>query len=190
MLMIPFRYSLVVLALTAFGIALGGCERPPLLDPSPVLEGPYRLDTGDKLRVVVYEQPGLTNIYDVDQSGYIALPLIGDVTARGKTADEISSNIRSQLAASYLRDPDVTVEVAAYRPFFALGEVGNPGQYAYVPGMTAETAIAVAGGFSDRANKRVVRISRNLDGKLYEGRLAVTEPIRPGDTIYVFEALF
>jgi len=84
----------------------------------------------------------------------------------------------------------VTVEVAAYRPFFVLGEVGTPGQYPYVPGITAETAVAVAGGFTDRANKRVVRVSRTIGGKLYESRIPVIEPIRPGDTIYVPESLF
>lgn len=185
--MIPFRIPLILLAL--FGL-LAGCERPPLPFPTPTIEGPYRLDTGDKLRVVVYEQPGLTNIYEVNQLGTITVPLIGEVQARGATVDEISARVRSKLAASYLRNPDVTAEVATYRPFFALGEVGNPGQYTYVPGMTAETAIAAAGGFTDRANKRVVRISRSLGGKLHEGRIAVTEPIRPGDTIYVSEALF
>jgi polysaccharide export outer membrane protein len=116
--------------------------------------------------------------------------LIGEVAVAGKTTDEIAGQIRAGLAASYLRDPDVSVEVANYRPYFVLGEVGNPGQYSYVPGMTAETAIAVAGGFSDRANTRVVRISRTMDGVLHEGRIAVTQPIRPGDTIYVSERLF
>jgi polysaccharide biosynthesis/export protein len=189
--MILPRLTSLVLVLAGALLGAAGCgERPPLAQPSPTLEGPYRLDTGDKLRIVVYEQPGLTNIYEIDQSGAISVPLIGDVPARGGTADEVSARVRSKLAASYLRDPDVTVEVAEYRPFFALGEVGNPGRYAYVPGMTAETAIAVAGGFTDRANKRVVRVSRTLDGELYEGRIAVTEAIRPGDTIYVSEALF
>ena len=102
----------------------------------------------------------------------------------------MSGRIAARLAENYLRDPDVTVEVATYRSFFVLGEVGNPGQFDYVPGMTAETAIAVAGGFTDRANERVVRVSRTIHGKLIEGRIAVTEPIRPGDTIYVSERLF
>jgi polysaccharide export outer membrane protein len=118
------------------------------------------------------------------------MPLIGNVPARGGTTDEVAARVASKLATSYLRDPDVSVEVATYRPFFALGEVGNPGQYTYVPGMTAETAIAVAGGFTDRANMRVVRVSRTIGGKLHEGKIAVTEPIRPGDTIYVSERLF
>jgi polysaccharide biosynthesis/export protein len=187
--MIRLRLAALSVAALAFGLA--GCgERPPLSHPAPNVEGPYRLDTGDELRIVVYEQPALTNLYEVDQAGSIAVPLVGDVPARNSTTDELSARIAASLATNYLRDPDVTVEVATYRPFFALGEVGNPGQYTYVPGMTAETAIAVAGGFTDRANEYVVRVSRTINGTLYEGRIAVTEPIRPGDTIYVSERLF
>lgn len=183
----PFAAFLLAIAAGAF---LAGCERPPLDYPAPGLEGPYRLDSGDELRVVVYDQPSLTNLYEVDQSGQVSLPLIGDVAARGRSTDELAGSIAARYATAYLRDPNVTVEVAAYRPFFALGEVRLPGQYTYVPGMTAETAIAKAGGYTDRANERVVRISRTLNGTLYEGRIAVTEPIRPGDTIYVPESLF
>ena len=172
-------------------LGLAACgERPPLSQPVPNIKGPYQLDTGDRIRVVVYDEPTLTNLYEVDQAGDIAMPLIGTVPARDASTDELSARITSQLAADYLRDPDVTVEVATYRPFFVLGEVGNPGQFVYVPGITAETAIAVAGGFTDRANERVVRISRRINGKLIEGRIEVTEPIRPGDTIYVSERLF
>jgi polysaccharide biosynthesis/export protein len=189
--MILYRRLVLCLIAALAGASLAGCgERPPLPRPSATLEGPYRLDTGDELRIVVFEQASLTNIYEVDQSGHIAMPLIGNVPARGGTTDEVAARVASKLATSYLRDPDVSVEVATYRPFFALGEVGNPGQYTYVPGMTAETAIAVAGGFTDRANMRVVRVSRTIGGKLHEGRIAVTEPIRPGDTIYVSERLF
>lgn len=185
--------SRIAAFLTAAGLALGlsACgERPPLDQPVPNVEGPYRLDTGDRLRIVVYDQPALTNLYEVDQAGSVAMPLIGEVEARGNTPDELASRITARLATNYLRDPDVTVEVATYRPFFVLGEVGDPGQYTYVPGMTAETAIAVAGGFTERANETVVRISRTINGKLHEGRIAVTDPIRPGDTIYVSERLF
>ena len=97
------------------------------------------------------------------------MPLIGDVAARDATTDELAQRIEARLASAYLRDPNVTVEVNAYRPFFVLGEVDTPGQYAYVPGITAETAVAMAGGFSDRANKRTVRVSRTENGKLLRG---------------------
>jgi len=170
---------------------LAACaDRPPLLEPTPTLIEPYRLGAGDQLRIVVYDQPSLTNLYDVDQSGDVAFPLIGDIHARDATAEELARRIESRLAMGFLREPDVTVEVAVYRPFFVLGEVGTPGQYPYVPGITAETAIAVAGGFGERANKRQVRISRTIGRNRHEARVPVTELIRPGDTIYVPESLF
>ena len=188
--MIRLRISALTIA-AALAAGLGACtDRPPLAKPIPAFPGPYRLDAGDQLRIVVYDQPSLTNLYEIDQSGEVAFPLIGDVDARNATSDELANRIEARLATAYLREPDVTVEVAAYRPFFVLGEVGSPGQYAYVPGITAETAIAVAGGFSERANKRVVRVSRTVNGKLYESRITVTDLIRPGDTVYVPESLF
>jgi polysaccharide export outer membrane protein len=182
---------LVPILLIAALAALAGCtERPPLAGPTVQPSGPYRLDTGDQLRIVVYDQPSLTNIYEVDATGAVAMPLIGNVAARNATAAELAGRIEGRLSAAYLREPDVTVEVATYRPFFVLGEVASAGQYSYVPGITAETAIAVAGGFTDRANKRVVRVTRSADGRLYEAFVPVTDPIRPGDTIYVVESLF
>jgi polysaccharide export outer membrane protein len=182
-----------ILSLMLLGLAslTAGCtDRPPLAEPASVGSGPYTLGTGDELRIVVYDQPSLTNLYEINASGRISMPLIGDVSAGGVTADDLASRIEAKLASGYLKEPNVTVEVATYRPFFVLGEVGNPGQYTYVPGLTAEMAIAVAGGFTDRANKRVVRVSRKINGKLYESRMPVVEPIRSGDTIYVQESLF
>ncbi len=183
----------ILAAMTAIAIAAGlsACtDRPPLVQPVPALTGPYRLDAGDQLRIVVYDQPSLTNLYEVAQSGEVAFPLIGDVAARDATADELAGRIEARLATAYLREPDVSVEVAAYRPFFVLGEVGNPGQFPYVPGMNVETAIAAAGGFTERANKRVARVTRTIDGALHEARISVTDPIRAGDTIYVPESMF
>lgn len=182
---------LAALLLACVASAVAGCtDRAPLTGPTVVGSGPYHFGAGDRLRIVVYDQPSLTNIYEVDQSGQVSFPLIGDVDASGATADQLATRLEARLAHGFLRDPNVTVEVATYRPFFVLGEVGTPGQFPYVPGITAETAIAVAGGFTDRANRRVVRISRTVDGKLYEAKVPVIEPIRPGDTIYVPESLF
>ena len=188
--MIRLRF-LALLLLAGLAASLAACsDRAPLVEPATVGSGPYLLGPGDRLRIVVYDQPSLTNIYEVDQTGDISFPLIGDVAVSDSTVDELAHRIEGRLATSYLRDPNVTVEVATYRPFFVLGEVNNPGQYPYVPGITAETAVAVAGGFTDRANKRVVRLSRTIKGKLYESRIQVIEPIRPGDTVYVRESLF
>lgn len=184
------RLHFLMFILPAF-LSFAGCtDRQPLDEPAFVGSGPYLLDTGDRLRIVVYDQPSLTNLYEVDQSGAVSVPLIGDVQARDQTAEQLASRIEAKLASSYLREPNVTVEVATYRPFFVLGEVGTPGQFPYVPGMTAEMAIATAGGFTDRANKRFVRLSHRANGKLYESKVSVVTPIRPGDTVYVPESLF
>lgn len=186
MAILRFLSLLVALSL------IGGCsgDRDKLVSGAPTLDGPYRLDSADQIRIVVFDQAELTNIYRVDQAGYVSLPLIGLVPARSSTIVELQARIRSRLASTVLRNPDVTVEVVQYRPFFVLGEVNNAGQYVYVPNMTVESAIAVAGGYTARAKKRWARLSRTLDGAVFEGKVAITEPIRPGDTIYVHERLF
>ena len=151
---------------------------------------PYRLDSGDRLRISVFEQTGLTNSYTVDQAGYIAFPLIGQVAARGQTMPQLEAAIASRLKQGYLRDPDVTIEVDRYRPVFVMGEVGRPGQYSYVPGMTAQNAIAIAGGFSSRGNQRDVDVTRKINGQVLTGRTNISAPVLAGDTIYVRERLF
>ena len=150
----------------------------------------YQLDSGDKLRVVVFGQDGITNSYMVDAGGNISLPLIGTVPARGYTPQQLSRMIAERLKQGYVRDPSVSVDVEAYRPFFILGEVTNPGQYPYVPNMTAETAIAIAGGFAPRAQKGKVEISRNIPGQQFKGDVPTSFALRPGDTIVVKERWF
>lgn len=154
------------------------------------LTQPYTLDAGDRLRITVFGEADLTNTYSVDKAGYIAFPLIGSVAARGLTAQELEGSIAAKLRAGYLRNPDVSVEIDRYRPFFIMGEVGQAGQYAYVPGMTVQNAIAVAGGFSPRALQENADITRQVNGAVTSGRVPLSDPILPGDTIYVRERLF
>lgn len=153
-------------------------------------EPPYTLDSGDKLRVMVYGQDGLTNTYAVDTAGRITMPLIGAVSARGKTTAELSRAIAAKLRDGYLREPHVAVEVESYRPFFILGEVTFPGQYPFVAHMTAETAVAIAGGFTPRAYRREVEVTRPTA----QGPLKLKGPmmiqVRPGDTVVVSERWF
>lgn len=151
---------------------------------------PYRLDSGDRLRITVFEQPGLTGTFAIDQAGYIAYPLVGAVAARGRALHELESAIAASLRQGYLRDPDVTIEIDRYRSFFIMGEVGQAGQYSYVAGMTVQNAIAIAGGFSARANQRNVDITRKINGEIMTGRVPISDPILAGDTIYVRERLF
>lgn len=162
----------------------------PAAYAAPPQQAPYTLDSGDRLRVVVFGQDGLTNSYVVDVSGDIAMPLIGSVAARGLTTDQLSSRIAGLLRQGYVRDPHVAVEVEAYRPFFILGEVAQPGQYPYVANMTVETAVAIAGGFTPRGYKREVVISRNYGNQAYRFKTPITAQIQPGDTIQVEERWF
>ena len=126
--------------------------------------GPYTLDAGDRLRIVVFGQDGLTNSYVVGAGGYIDMPLIGSVAARGMTPDQLAGRISEKLRDGFIREPHVAVEIESYRPFFILGEVTQPGQYPYVANMTAETAVAIAGGFSPRALRKTVDPEPQLHG--------------------------
>ena len=150
----------------------------------------YTLDSGDKLRVVVFGQDGITNSYVVGADGNVNLPLVGSVPARGFTTAQLSQMISERLKLGYVREPHVSVEVETYRPFFILGEVTTPGQYAYVANMTAETAVAIAGGFSPRADKRKIELTRNAPGQSFKGDVPLNYPIRPGDTVVVKERWF
>jgi polysaccharide biosynthesis/export protein len=171
---------------------LAGCTSYHPAPPAfhEVLNQPYRLGPGDRVRVTVFEQEGLTNTYSIDQSGYIAFPLIGPVPARGQTPQKLEAAIATKLRQGYLRNPDVSIEVERYRPVFVMGEVGAAGQYSYVPGLTAQKAIAIAGGFSPRANQTDVDVTRDINGKVMTGRVLTSDPLLPGDTIYVRERLF
>ena len=150
----------------------------------------YTLDSGDRLRIVVFGQDGLTNSYVVDASGHIAMPLIGSVMARGLTTDQLAHAIADKLRDGYIREPHVAVEIEAYRPFFILGEVTQPGQYPYVANMTAETAVAIAGGFGPRAFRKTVILIRNYNGQQIRIAVPLSYPLRPGDTINVQERWF
>lgn len=151
---------------------------------------PYTLDAGDKLRIVVFGQDGLTSSYLIDAGGNVTLPLIGSVPARGMTPQQLAQAIANRLKQGYVRDPKVTAEVEVYRPFFILGEVTTPGQYAFSPNMTAQTAIAIAGGFGPRASKSTVKVTRNLPGQQFSGDVPLTFALKPGDTVVVKERWF
>jgi polysaccharide biosynthesis/export protein len=180
----------VCLALAA-ALAFSGCA-PRIVAPEFAVEGtaPYQLASGDKLRVIVFGQDNLSNIYAVDGSGRISMPLIGIVDAQGRTTQQLERAIEAKLRAGYLREPKVSVEVDAYRPFFVLGEVTNSGQFPFVNGMTVQTAVAIAGGFTPRGQRNYAEITRLMDGQLVTGTVPITYPVRPGDTIVIKERWF
>jgi polysaccharide export outer membrane protein len=187
-------------------LALAGCvhragpvatsQPPNSLDamahaaPAMVYDPNYRLDSGDRLRVLVYGQEGLTNTYAIDAGGVVTLPLIGAVPARGQTPAELAALIAARLRNGYIREPSVAVEIESYRPFFILGEVAAPGQYPYVPNMSAESAVAIAGGFSPRAKRDRVILTRGNAGGMVRAAVPLGTPLNPGDTVLVGERWF
>jgi polysaccharide export outer membrane protein len=131
-----------------------------------------------------------TNTYAIDAGGGITLPLIGRVTARGMTPAGLADSITARLRKGYIREPSVAVEIESYRPFFILGEVAAPGQYPYVPNMSVEAAVAIAGGFSPRARRDQVMLTHPVHGGLYRATVPLGTPLSPGDTITVGERWF
>jgi polysaccharide export outer membrane protein len=164
----------------------------PVVVPAEAFAGepPYLLDTGDRLRIVVFGQDGLSNSYAVDASGAITMPLIKAVQARGLTTQQLARAITEKLRGGFVREPHVAIEVEVYRPFFILGEVTTPGQYAYVPHMTVESAVAVAGGFTPRAYRWDIQIDRPYAGGIMRSKVPLITRVRPGDTIVVKERWF
>jgi polysaccharide biosynthesis/export protein len=150
----------------------------------------YHLDAGDRLRVVVYGQEGLTNTYAVSAGGSITMPLIGSVPARGRTTAGLAAEISAKLRRGFIREPSVAVEIEAYRPFFILGEVAAPGQYPYVPNMTVESAVAIAGGYSPRARRDSVTVTHTDASGTERFVVPPGSPISPGDTVLVSERWF
>lgn len=192
--MVMNRRALVLALGTS--LALGGCLRPEFrtseLDATGTgsISARYTLAAGDRLRVIVFGQDNLSNIYTVDGAGKIAMPLIGAVQVGGQTTGQAARAIEGKLASGFVREPHVTVEMDAYRPFYILGEVTTSGQYAYVNGMTVETAVAIAAGFNPRAARDYAVLTRNTPSGLVSGIVPMTYPVRPGDTIVVKERFF
>jgi polysaccharide biosynthesis/export protein len=169
-------------------LPIGAGSAPPGVPVIP--NKTYPLDSGDKVRVIVFGQDNLSRIYSVDGSGRVAMPLIGAVRARGLTTFELAGEIAADLRKKYVKDPKVSVEVETYRPFFILGEVRKPGQYPYVSAMTVEAAVAIAEGYTERAKQRFVRLTRRFGGVMSTVMVPTDYPVQPGDTIYVRERFF
>ena len=154
-------------------------------------EAEYVLGTGDELRVIVFGETDLSGAFEIDGSGKISIPLLGEVEAAGLTTRALERSIESDLVRrEYLKDPRVSAEVTNYRPYYILGEVSQPGEYPYADGLTVMNAVATAAGFTYRADTRRVLIRRVGDNEEREVRLSADTPVLPGDTIRVPERWF
>jgi polysaccharide biosynthesis/export protein len=180
----PYAGSSNLMAPAPIPVAYAATAMPARYDAA------YQLDAGDKLRVVVYGQEGLTNTYAIDAGGSITMPLIGAVPARGRTPAGLAAEIGARLRNGYIRDPSVAVEIDSYRPFFILGEVAAPGQYPYVPNMSVESAVAIAGGFTSRARRDRVTLTHNDGAGSSRFVVPLGTPLGPGDTVQVGERWF
>jgi protein involved in polysaccharide export with SLBB domain len=165
--------------------AVAQAEEPPLRPSSANVEDSYQLGTGDKVRVIVFGEEDLSGEFQIDGNGRISLPLIGEVQASGQTGAGLEQDIAGRLADGYLQNPRVSVEITVYRPFYVIGEINKPGEYAYVNGMSALNAIALAGGFTQKADEDVLYIRRN--GSTREEKVPADQMTRilPGDVVRV-----
>jgi protein involved in polysaccharide export with SLBB domain len=187
----------VVAALALLASLLTACDGPHgLLGEVPARAAMAQADTyllspGDKVKVTVFNEPDLTGEFQVDQSGNIAFPLIGTIAAAGMPVSEFQSQLLRRLRNGYVRNARVSIEIASYRPFNVFGEVRNAGQYPYRPGLTVQDAIAMAGGFTYRANSRTAYVRRSNANTEMSVRLdGPRVSILPGDDVRVPERYF
>ena len=194
------RQALRFLAVTGPALAgLAACTSTPEIAPVPVdpvtgqpvklEEQPYRLGPNDKVKITVFRHEDLSGEFTIDGNGYLSMPLIGEVKAAGLTARELEEELERRYADGYLVDPKVSVEILSYRPFTILGEVNEPGQYPYEPGMTVLNAVAKAGGFTFRAKQNGILLQRG-GASARPVVVPANTPIQPGDIITVPERFF
>ena len=153
-------------------------------------QGEYRLGSGDIVRVTVFGHEDLSGEFEVGASGGIPIPLVGEVAAAGLTVQELQGAITQALQPDYLKNPRVGVDVLNYRPFYIIGEVKTPGSYPYVSGMRVVNAVALAGGFTYRADEDDILITRADDPSGAKTPADPNSVVLPGDVIEVPERFF
>lgn len=154
------------------------------------VDSDYRLGVADKVRIIVFDEPSLSGEFLVNANGSLSMPLIGDVPVAGFTASAVTESIRKRLADGFLKDPQVSIDVLTFRPFYILGEVNKPGEYPYSSGLTVFNAVATAQGFTYRANKKRVLVKHAGATEETKEKLTPDLQVRPGDTIRIQERLF
>lgn len=178
--------------------ALGACSSMPrAVEPDRAqlaalsnAKVPLQLAAGDKIRVTVFGEEKLSGDYDIDAAGFVSLPLAGTMKAAGLTKSQLEGAIARKFQGAFLKDPKITVDIAAYRPFYILGEVEKPGEYQYKSGLNVLSATALAGGPTYRASKSDLLIQKGGVGPFIRVPLSPTIPVLPGDLIRVPERYF
>ena len=152
--------------------------------------GEYLLGAGDRVEIAVYNEPDLQVNVKIGKSGFISFPFLDDVQVIGLSTEEVEEKIRSGLLGDYLVDPQVSVSISAYRPFFIHGQVMRPGGYPYQDGLRLDKAIALAGGLSNRASASDWKVTRIVDGKTMTIKVDIATQVKPDDIIKIEQSFF
>ncbi|HWK86709.1 MAG TPA: polysaccharide biosynthesis/export family protein [Xanthobacteraceae bacterium] len=191
------NWGVIVTVFALLGPLLAGCDgaRGVIANAEPIAAAPapaaYRLTTGDKVKVTVYNEPDLTGEFQVNDAGNVSFPLAGDIPANGATVSEFQQRLTTKLRKGYVKNPRVSVEISTYRPFNVIGEVKNAGQYPYRPGLTLSDAVAMAGGYTYRANQNTAYIRRaDASGETSVNTDQGGITVGPGDNIRIPERYF
>jgi polysaccharide export outer membrane protein len=179
-----FRISLttsLLLVVAPLGVCYGSELEP--------ISG-YRLTAGDRVLITVFGHEDLSGEFDVSAENVISMPLIPEISATGLTVNELEYAIVDALQPDYLKNPKVSVEIVNLRPFYIMGEVSNPGRYPFTNDMTVMIAVALAGGFTYRANKKEAIVRRMVDDEIIDMKVDMNSIVQPGDTIEIRERFF
>jgi len=150
----------------------------------------YRLGAGDQLRIQVYDEDDLYLEARVGNMGTISYPFLGEIRVLGNTPTQLEAYITAKLKGDYLINPKVSVDILEYRPFYVNGEVEQPGDFPFQPGITVRKAISVAGGFKERASKDKIFLIKENDERGKPIKVSLDELVSPGDIITVEESFF
>ena len=172
---------------SAVGMQLASAQ---VVRPAPVGPRTYVLRPNDQVRVQVYNEPNATGVYTIDGGGYVSVPLAGRVRAAGLTPAELERAITKHVDGNILKDPHVNVQVATYGPIYIRGEVKQPGQFPYAPGLTIGDAVALAGGYTYRADESVAYVRSSASPQEMARPLRTDVPVAPGDNIRIPERFF
>ena len=180
------------------GCSSTGADLPPLPEASK-LSDVYVLGAGDKLRIVLYGGDPTTgragssdaaNQYVVSDMGTVDAPYIGEIAAAGLTVDQLKRNITAKLSDGYIKDPKVGIDIVVSRPFYIVGEINHPGAYPCTTGSRLVSAVAIAGGYTYRANEDFAVVERKQGDRIVKGRAAPDTPILPDDVIHIPERYY
>lgn len=151
----------------------------------------YRLGSGDTISIRVLGEDDLKRErVRLSDAGTVSFPILGELRVKGLTVGALEDQITRGLKGRYLVNPQVTISIDEYRPFFVNGMVEKPGGYAFSPGMTVRKAISVAGGFKERASREKINIIRDDDSKQTPKKVDLNAVVLPGDIITVEESFF